>query len=90
MGWLRDLFSDKDKWFALYAMDKKIDDETYCERFKRGQFRLHPEGPLGISEGCITIKSHTDYQVLYSLLKGTKKMIVPNVGLEAYGKVTVK
>lgn len=33
-GPLSDLFNNKDKWFALYALDGKIDDETYCKKVK--------------------------------------------------------
>jgi len=89
-GPLKDLFNDKDTWFALYAIDNKIDDETYCEQVKRGQFRLHPNGELGISRGCITINDWSDYQVIRSLLKGTKTIEIPDVGLECYGKVRVQ
>jgi hypothetical protein len=89
IGPLRDLLNDKDEWFSLYAIDKKIDDETYCEQIKRGQFRLHPKGRLGISKGCITINNWTDYQVIRSLLKGAKTEKIPGVDLECYGKVRV-
>ncbi len=88
-GPLRDLFNDKDEWFSLYAIDKHIDDETYCEKVKRGQFRLHPKGPLSISLGCITINDRNDYQVIRSLLKGAKTVKVIETGLECYGKVKV-
>ena len=90
-GPLKDLFSGKDEWFALYAIDNKINDETYCDQVKRGLFRLHPTDELGIgvSRGCITIKDWTDYQVIRSLLKGTKTKVIPEVGLECYGKVRV-
>ncbi|MBL1259314.1 MAG: DUF2778 domain-containing protein [Thiotrichaceae bacterium] len=81
--------NEKDAWFALYAIDTKIDDETYCEQVKRGQFRLHPSGILGISQGCITINDWTDFQVVRSLLKGTKTIEISDVGLECYGKVRV-
>ncbi|MDE8603833.1 DUF2778 domain-containing protein [Marinomonas sp. RSW2] len=55
LGWLYDLIAQKDDWFALYAEDDNIDDETFCEAVKRGQFRLHPKVGRGISKGCITI-----------------------------------
>ncbi|MBL1261131.1 MAG: DUF2778 domain-containing protein [Thiotrichaceae bacterium] len=79
-----------DDWFALYAIDNKIDDETYCKQVKRGQFRLHPSGEFGISQGCITINDWTDFQVVRALLKGTKTIEIPDVGLECYGKVWVR
>ncbi|CUB05421.1 DUF2778 domain-containing protein [Marinomonas fungiae] len=89
LGPLRDIFSDKDEWFALYADDSSIDDETFCDEVKRGQFRLHPKGPLGVSQGCITINSYSDFQILRALLKGVETEVIPEVGLECYGKITV-
>jgi len=89
-GPLRDLFNDRDQWFALHAIDSKIDDETYCNKVKRGSFRLHPKGDFGISEGCITIESKTDYQYLRTILKNITPVAVPGSTLEAYGKVVVR
>lgn len=89
LGPLRDLFSGKDEWFALYAIDKKIDDTTFCDMVKRGQFRLHPEGPLGISEGCVTIKSKAEYKKLRPIITNTKMMRIPNSKIETYGILTV-
>ena len=89
LGPLRDLFGKKDEWFALYAIDEKIDDKTYCEQVKRGLFRLHKKGDLGISRGCITLNDWTDFQVVRSLLKGTKTITISETGLECYGKVRV-
>jgi len=89
-GPLRDLFTDRDQWFALYAIDGKIDDETYCNKVKRGNFRLHPKGIRGISQGCITLNSKKDYQFLRTILKNSKQVPVPGSELLAYGKVVVK
>ena len=89
-GALRDLFTDRDQWFALYAIDGKIDDETFCDKVKRGQFRLHPKGPFGVSQGCIVIENKNDFQFLKAILKNTKAVTIPDVGLEAYGKVVVR
>ncbi len=89
LGPLRDWIQNKENWFALYAIDEKIDDETFCDKLKRGQFRLHPKGPAGISEGCITINNKKDYQTLWALLKNTKQQKVPGSELMAYGTVTV-
>jgi Protein of unknown function (DUF2778) len=90
IGPLRDLFTDHSNWFALHAIDGKIDDETYCNKVKRGAFRLHPKGDWGISEGCITIESSTDYQRLRAILKNTSQATVPGSTLMAYGKVVVR
>lgn len=51
LEWIKNLFRDRGDWFALYAVDGRLDDETYCNQLLRGQFRLHPKGPRGISEG---------------------------------------
>jgi hypothetical protein len=83
LGPLKDIFNDRSDWFALYAIDGKIDDETYCNKVKRGSFRLHPKGALGISEGCITIESHADYQRLRAMLKGSPPVVVPGSPLKA-------
>lgn len=90
LGPLRDIFSDRKDWFALYALDGKIDDATYCNKVKRGSFRLHPKGPLGISEGCITIETHGDFRRLTALLKGSAQVAIPGSDLKAYGKVVVR
>lgn len=86
----KNLFNDHSEWFALYALDAKIDDETYCNKVKRGSFRLHPKGPRGISEGCITIEKFADFQRIRALLKNTATITVPGSELKAYGKVIVK
>ncbi len=90
LGPLKDLFTGRDEWFALYAIDNFIDDETYCKQVKRGLFRLHPKGRFGISQGCIVIESRKDFLFLRTILKNTKSKTIPNVGLEAHGKVVVR
>lgn len=84
------MFSDHSEWFALYAIDGKIDDETYCNQVKRGNFRLHPKGPRGISEGCITIEKLADFNYIRALLKSVAPAVIPGSDLKAYGKVVVK
>ena len=83
------LFGERRDWFALYAIDGKIDDETYCEKVKRGEFRLHPKGSRGISLGCITIDNPKDFQFLRTILTNAKPSAVPGSTLRAYGKVRV-
>mgnify|MGYP001252809377 CR=1 FL=1 len=85
-----DFFNNKSHWFSLYAVDQKIDDTTYCEAVKRGQFRLHPKGPLGRSEGCITINEPGDFVHIRAPLKGTNTVRVPGTELSAYGLIVVK
>ena len=90
IGWLRDLFSDKRDWFALYADDNKIDDETWCEQVKRGQFRLHPKGRVGVSKGCIVIDNPHDFNFISSILRNSHPEIIAGTDIKAWGKITVK
>lgn len=90
LGSFYDMFNDHSNWFALHAIDGKIDDETYCNKVKRGAFRLHPKGARGISEGCITIEKPTDYQRQRAILKNSTPVAVPGSTLMAYGKVVVR
>ncbi|MNN79930.1 hypothetical protein D3C81_1966150 [compost metagenome] len=57
---------------------------------KRGNFRLHPKGDLGISKGCITIDNPMDFYRLRGLLKEQKLSPIPGTKHLAYGKVVVK
>ena len=89
-GWERlipDVFDKRSRWFALYAIDGKIDDETYCDRVKRGLFRLHYGT---VSAGCITVKDFMDYEHLRMMLKETEPVAVPGSDLEAYGRLVVR
>jgi len=90
LGGIRDMLSGKSEWFALYAIDNKIDDNTFCEQVERGQFRLHPKGPLGISYGCIVINTKSDFDFLRTILKNSNTINIPGTELIAYGKVVVK
>jgi hypothetical protein len=89
LGPLRDLFNGRDEWFALYTIDSRIDDETLCNNIKRGQFRLHPKGVSGRSEGCIVIEKPSDFMYLKTILRNQKQIEIPNVDLKAYGKLVV-
>lgn len=89
LGALRDVFTGRSDWFALYAADGNVDDEFFCDRVKRGNFRLHPKGPAGISRGCITIEREVDFNILRAHIKATTRMTIPNSTLTAYGRVTV-
>ncbi len=90
LGWWRDLFSGRGDWFALYADDGKIDDYTWCEQVKRGQFRLHPKGRSGISEGCIVIDNPGDFQYLSGILRNGPQTVVEGIELMAWGRVSVQ
>lgn len=75
------------EWFALWRDDWEIDDYTWIEGVKRGNFRLHP-GVL--SEGCITLPHDSDFAMLRNALLRTQKMDVPCMRkLNAYGTIEV-
>jgi hypothetical protein len=90
LGPLRELFTDKGDWLALYADDGFVDDETLCDQVKRGNFRIHPKGPLGRSEGCITIESRADFNAVRALIRAAVAEQIPGSQLKAYAKVVVK
>lgn len=90
LGPIKDFFRGKDDWFALYADDGRIDDETFCEKVKRGNFRLHPRGLAGISEGCITLDNVLDFYRVRAILKGSGTFNIPGTSLHSYGRVVVK
>ncbi|MBC8731174.1 DUF2778 domain-containing protein [Paraburkholderia sp. UCT2] len=82
--------NNKSEWFALHEIDGDIDDDSVlCDNIVRGQFRLHPKGRFGRSEGCITIDQQSDWQRIRSILTDTPKVSVPGSELKAYGVVTV-
>ncbi|CAJ9739173.1 Protein of uncharacterised function (DUF2778) [Burkholderia pseudomallei] len=81
--------SDHTKWFMLWNRD--TGDSTYVGKVKRGAFRLHPIGPMGLSEGCITVTNTARFERFAAFLrqKGAD-LTVPGTNLKAYGTVEVK
>ncbi|WP_335337263.1 DUF2778 domain-containing protein [Chania multitudinisentens] len=82
--------SDHSTWFALYRDDGTINDRTWINGIMRGQFRLHPVGRLGLSEGCITFYSPNEFSRLRAALLQTKTVKVPGTALQAYGTIEVQ
>lgn len=75
------------EWLALWRDDWGIDDYTWIEGVKRGNFRLHP-GTL--SEGCITLPHDSDFVMLRNALLRTQRVDVPCMSkLKAYGTIEV-
>lgn len=88
-GKLYDLFSNKEEWFALYRNDGMIDDQTFVNSVVRGNFRLHPRGPLGLSRGCVTVEHQDDFdRVRRKLLKAGRSRVRQN-DIMAYAVLTV-
>ncbi|MCG5078058.1 DUF2778 domain-containing protein [Paraburkholderia tagetis] len=81
--------SDHAEWFALYRDDGRIDDSTWVKGVERGHFRLHPVGGRGISLGCITLPSHTDFAKIRQALLHTTTILPRNSELRAYGIIEV-
>lgn len=80
--------SDRSIWYALYRIDGKVDDRTFIENVERGNFRLHPAGYKGISNGCITLPSPSHFAVLREALQRTPTLMV-SASLKAYGTIQV-
>jgi hypothetical protein len=82
-----------DGWFALIPapMEAAVPGQGWNDTLSvggvtRGGFRLHPEGPLGRSEGCITITGRTEDKL--SGFGGDPELLIwPNeIGPEPKGK----
>jgi hypothetical protein len=74
-------------WFAVWRDDLNIDDYTWIEGVRRGNFRLHPGQA---SEGCITLPHDSDFAMLRNALLRTQKIAVPCMrSLKAYGMIEV-
>ncbi|WP_063533136.1 DUF2778 domain-containing protein [Burkholderia sp. MSMB1589WGS] len=82
--------TDRTTWFALYRADGQIDDWTFINGVRRGSFRLHPNGPRGLSEGCVTLVNPQDFVKLRAALKATPMISVPGFAGRAYGTVDVR
>lgn len=66
-------------------------DVTMIHGIQRGSFRLHPEGDLQLSEGCITVKNAADFERLQKHIRMFRPSLpVPGSDLKAYGRVEVR
>ncbi|USL56775.1 DUF2778 domain-containing protein [Pantoea ananatis] len=75
-------------WFALWRDDMSIDDYTWINSVKRGNFRLHPGT---ISEGCVTMYRNSDFAVIRNILLKTPLINVPCMrNLKARGTIEVR
>lgn len=96
LGWLWDWIKDtasnvhRDNWFALYRNDSVVDDYTFINGVRRGNFRLHPNGRFGVSEGCIAVLSTQQFDKLRAWLLSQDTKTVPGTNMSYYGTVTVR
>jgi type VI secretion system secreted protein Hcp len=75
-------------WFALYRDDSNIDDYTFIDQVERGNFRLHPAGYKGVSNGCITFINKDHFNILRQAFLNTPAIKISGQ-LEIYGTVQV-
>ncbi|WP_415117777.1 tlde1 domain-containing protein [Paraburkholderia sp.] len=96
LGPLRDLWdaygfgsTDRRNWFMLW--NPVSGDTTNINGIKRGNFRLHPAGRMGLSEGCITVVHPYEFDRLQKFIRSQgARLSVPGTALRAYGTVEVK
>lgn len=96
LGWARDWYdahgwgtTDHSKWFMLW--NPNGGDTTMIDGIRRGNFRLHPEGPMRLSEGCITVVSPFAFESLQRYIRShNADLPVPGSTLRAYGTVDVR
>ncbi|WGS51773.1 DUF2778 domain-containing protein [Paraburkholderia sp. D15] len=89
---LRNLISGtrRDEWFALYRSDGVIDDYTVVNGVRRGNFRIHPVGYWGESDGCITVSNPEVFKRLRAWIRRQKTAKIPGTQMDYYAKVVVR
>ncbi|ALL67904.1 Protein of unknown function (DUF2778) [Paraburkholderia caribensis MBA4] len=66
-------------------------DTTMINGIRRGNFRLHPEGPMHLSEGCITVVNPFAFDNLQRYIRARKPDLpIPGSSMRAYGTVEVR
>jgi hypothetical protein len=95
MGWLRDMLgpfvgtTDRRLWFTLW--NPSTGDATMVDGIRRGNFRLHPDGPHYESDGCITVKNPTEFERLRRHIRShAPDLPVPGSDIKADGQVDVR
>lgn len=95
LGWLRDAVgpsvgtTDRRLWFMLW--NPYGGDATMIHGIRRGNFRLHPDGPHHESDGCITVKNPADFDRLQRHIRSfAPDMPIPGSAMKAYGRVEVR
>ncbi|MBP1122518.1 DUF2778 domain-containing protein [Pseudomonas sp. PvP028] len=94
-GWVREPLQDflagteRGEWFGLYRDDGEVDDQTTVDNIRRGAFRLHPVGPRGLSEGCITLNSQIGFDELKKYLRSQRGEVISGTNLKYYEVIDV-
>lgn len=95
MGWLiqpiKDLSAgtDRSEWLSLYRDDGVVDDQTSVDNIQRGAFRINPVGPMGISQGCVTLTSKLAFDVLKKYIRSRQGEVLPDKEKRNYGILEV-
>lgn len=95
LGWARQPLSDlaagtdRGEWLSLYRDDDVVNDETFINGTRRGEFRIHPVGPKGISQGCITLFSLLGFNVLRQHIRNRPGQTLPGKSVKYYGLLEV-
>lgn len=76
-------------WFALYAATPPVRDFLVIEGVRRGNFRIHPDGYWGVSEGCITLANAQNFYAFRTWLARQRTATIPGTAIDHYGTVTV-
>jgi hypothetical protein len=94
-GWFRDELgphigtTDRRLWFMLW--NPHGGDTTMINHVRRGNFRLHPDGPLHQSDGCITLSSPAEFDRLQRHIRmSAPDLPIPGSLMKAYGRVDVR
>lgn len=77
-------------WFELYNAAPPGGDVTIVKGVIRGNFRIHPVGYIGESDGCITLPHPSQFEQLRSFLHSQTTAKIPGTELLYYGKVIVQ
>jgi len=88
LGSIRDWITGRGSWFALYSTSTNS-DQVSINGVTRGQFRIHPVGHLGISQGCVTVCSSGDFAALSQALRSGSTSTIPGTNIKTYGTLTV-
>lgn len=95
IGWLKqplkDLIArtDRSEWLSLYRDDDVIDDQTSVNNIVRGAFRIHPVGPMGVSQGCVTLTSKLAFDSLRKYIHDRNGEVLPGTEIRHYGILEV-
>jgi hypothetical protein len=89
LGPLKDFMLSRDEWFALYADDGTIDDQTFIHSVRRGEFRLHPLGPRRMSTGCVVLQYASEFALLRTHLRAAPPAYIASIGIRTYGTLSV-